>query len=296
MAGRALEIGRTNDDRPRRIDVMLRASGLAPSGAFRMGWAGTVSAWVGDNLVLRAGPGAAVEAAALTRLTSCDLAVVPHLIDAGACDGVDWLLETRLPGRRPRRVGSTLINQLGRFCSSLPRSPQPEAWRDDVTVLSGHFPLWMEPLAVIGRELETVASAVPGVLRHGDLWAGNLLVSGGRISGVVDWDAWQSHGFPASDLLHFITTTERQRRRVALGTIAVREPWNSSMFLSGTAPYWTAIGVTPDPEIRRGAGLAWWLGQVAGDVRRTPELADDPEWVAANIDAVLASRLLDWRG
>jgi aminoglycoside phosphotransferase len=38
---------------------------------------------------------------------------------------------------------------------------------------------------------------------HGDLWCGNVLLSGGRPSGVVDWEAGAASGEPVRDLVRF---------------------------------------------------------------------------------------------
>jgi aminoglycoside phosphotransferase (APT) family kinase protein len=38
---------------------------------------------------------------------------------------------------------------------------------------------------------------------HGDLWAGNLLLAGGQVSGVVDWERAQDCGPPTRDLARF---------------------------------------------------------------------------------------------
>jgi len=49
----------------------------------------------------------------------------------------------------------------------------------------------------LGRS-HTIRTAV-----HGDLWQGNLLLSDGRISGVVDWEAGAISGEPLRDLVRF---------------------------------------------------------------------------------------------
>ncbi|MGI8707853.1 MAG: phosphotransferase family protein [Actinomycetota bacterium] len=50
-------------------------------------------------------------------------------------------------------------------------------------------------------ELETFRVAV-----HGDLWGGNLLVSGEQVLGVVDWEAATLSGDPLRDLVRFALT------------------------------------------------------------------------------------------
>jgi len=44
---------------------------------------------------------------------------------------------------------------------------------------------------------------VPRTAVHGDLWFGNLMVSGGGITGVVDWEAGTMSGEPVRDLVRF---------------------------------------------------------------------------------------------
>jgi aminoglycoside phosphotransferase (APT) family kinase protein len=56
-------------------------------------------------------------------------------------------------------------------------------------------------LAEIGERL--TAHHVPRTAVHGDLWFGNVLVTGGRITGVVDWEAGAVAGAPARDLVRF---------------------------------------------------------------------------------------------
>lgn len=44
---------------------------------------------------------------------------------------------------------------------------------------------------------------VPRTAVHGDLWVGNVLLSGRRASGVVDWEAGAASGEPVRDLVRF---------------------------------------------------------------------------------------------
>jgi aminoglycoside phosphotransferase (APT) family kinase protein len=46
-------------------------------------------------------------------------------------------------------------------------------------------------------------SAAPRTAVHGDLWCGNVLLTGARASGVVDWEAGAAHGEPVRDLARF---------------------------------------------------------------------------------------------
>jgi aminoglycoside phosphotransferase len=46
-------------------------------------------------------------------------------------------------------------------------------------------------------------SSVPRTAVHGDLWFGNVLLSGGRASGIVDWEEGATLGEPVRDLVRF---------------------------------------------------------------------------------------------
>jgi aminoglycoside phosphotransferase len=55
-----------------------------------------------------------------------------------------------------------------------------------------------------GLQDRLAAHRVAATVVHGDLWAGNLLLAGGRVSGVVDWERAQVLGPPTRDLARFI--------------------------------------------------------------------------------------------
>ena len=46
-------------------------------------------------------------------------------------------------------------------------------------------------------------STAPRTAVHGDLWCGNVLLTGARASGVVDWEAGAADGEPVRDLVRF---------------------------------------------------------------------------------------------
>jgi aminoglycoside phosphotransferase (APT) family kinase protein len=130
---------------------------------------------------------------------------------------------------------------------------------------------------------------LPAVLRHGDLWSGNLLVADGILSGIIDWDAAHPAGFPGADLVQLVAVELRTRRRQSLGSAYVSRPWDSTEFRVAAADYWPAIGIEPSPRLIELAGLAWWAAEVNGTVSRLPHRATDERWLASNLDPVLAN-------
>jgi aminoglycoside phosphotransferase len=59
----------------------------------------------------------------------------------------------------------------------------------------------LDRLAEIHGRLEQ--ATVPRTAVHGDLWCGNVLLTEGRTSGVVDWEAGAAEGEPVRDLVRF---------------------------------------------------------------------------------------------
>jgi aminoglycoside phosphotransferase len=56
-------------------------------------------------------------------------------------------------------------------------------------------------LAAVHARLGTTST--PRTAVHGDFWFGNLLIAGGKISGVIDWEAGAVSGEPVRDLVRF---------------------------------------------------------------------------------------------
>jgi aminoglycoside phosphotransferase (APT) family kinase protein len=125
-------------------------------------------------------------------------------------------------------------------------------------------------------------------MRHGDLWSGNLLVEGGGLSGMLDWDAWHPAGAPGADLFHLAATEVGLRNRRPMGRMAHGRVWRQEEF-DWTDSYFRALGLNPDPNQLDAIGTAWWAGQAANSVRRDPDLAVDARWVSDNVEAVLSS-------
>jgi aminoglycoside phosphotransferase len=63
----------------------------------------------------------------------------------------------------------------------------------------------------LGEDLDRLAEiyarlrgdTVPRTVVHGDFWFGNVLLAGGRVSGVVDWEGGATSGEPVRDLVRF---------------------------------------------------------------------------------------------
>jgi hypothetical protein len=284
------------------LDAVLAAAGADRVGPVRPGSGGSVLARVrlrdDRDGILRAGvegtEGDPTEVGrALALLQPLGIAAIPRLLEHGRTAGVAWTIEALLPGRRPRRITSDLAAALGTMSATLPRrSEVPTSVAEDLRRIAAHLPETAPALGRVAEMARRDLAVLPAILRHGDLWAGNLLVEGGRLSGVVDWGAWHPSGVPGADLLHVVATERSHRSRKSLGQVWLEQPWRWPRYEELTRPYWASLGISPNRSALRAVGIAWWACQVAGSLDRLSHLAGDRRWVSRNVDLVLA-RLSD---
>jgi aminoglycoside phosphotransferase (APT) family kinase protein len=183
-----------------------------------------------------------------------------------------------------------LARQVADLCAAFPRDDRPPtAVATDLSAVSAALPDRATAIADLARAVSDPVQTLPSVLRHGDLWAGNLLVDrAGRLCGLVDWDAADPAAAPGADLLQLVATEFRRRTHRALGPAFLARPWRLPEFEDATVRYWPAIGVRPDDDLLRVVGIAWWAAEVRGTLTRLPHRAADERWTETNVDLVLA--------
>ncbi|MDQ3344737.1 MAG: aminoglycoside phosphotransferase family protein [Chloroflexota bacterium] len=218
---------------------------------------------------------------ALEALARSSVSLVPRLLGRGATAGASWTTESSLSGALPRRLTGELVQQVVRFCADLPRTSEPTSLRDRMLHLAERYPRWAE----LSVELAERRQDLPGVLQHGDLWSGNLLVDQGRLSGVVDWDTWHPAGLPGVDLLQLLAMQRRGRTGEDIGGLWLSGLWRSQEFLAATSDYWRALRLRPQPDLLEAIGLDWWAGQLF----KRQAFAARPGWIEQNVDGVLAA-------
>jgi len=282
---------------PTVLDAVASAAGAAAGvEGFRPGSGGVGLARVtlgdGSRALIRAapagGPGDPVHAAdALSVLASAGVPKVPRLLGHGTAAGASWAAESALDGARPRAVSAALFAEVAALVSRWPgvQGP-PAALDDDLGAIAAALPDRSDLLAAARARLDRPIASLPAVLRHGDLWAGNLLVRRGALAGVVDWDAWHPSAVPGADLVQLHGTEFRIRMHSSLGQAWLARPWRSG-FAEATAGYWRSLGVEPTVAVLDAAAAAWWAAEAAGTLRRLPHRSRDPDWITTNIDLVL---------
>ncbi|MGH2698541.1 MAG: phosphotransferase, partial [Actinomycetota bacterium] len=176
---------------------------------------------------------------ALELLGRDEVPFAPRRLGGGEVAGASWTSESMLSGARPRRITPPLVADLATFCSRLPRSGGPgTAPASDAGVIASALPDHASVVTPLGDEIAAVLQGFPGMMRHGDFWSGNVLGRSGRLSGVIDWDAWHPAAVAGTDLLHFLVVEQALRSQRGLGEFWGRRPWSSEEFGAASALYW----------------------------------------------------------
>jgi Phosphotransferase enzyme family len=283
---------------PRILDAVARVAGAERlERPFHAGAGGTVlvrarmaSGERGLLRVTRAGASGdpAALADTLERLATAGVPFAPRPFGRGVVAGASWTAEKLLPGHRPGRLTPHLVHQAARAFGRLPISDDlPIAPVEDLLGAAAVLPRHAADLRRLADRLRSRLDGIPAVQRHGDLWAGNLLVDRGRLTGIVDWDAAHCSGVPGADLVQLVGTDARRRRRLPLGRAVLERPWRASAFTVSTAAYWWALDIAPRRALLDIAGIAWWASEIHHTLVRFPQRRTDERWVSENVAAVL---------
>lgn len=137
-------------------------------------------------------------------------------------------------------------------------------------------------------------NAVPRSAVHGDLWFGNVLVSDGRASGVVDWEAGATCGEPVRDLVRFglmyalfLDRRTRAGRRVA-GHPGLRAgDWGAGVEYAVDGTGWFPElfrRFLRDSLARLGASPANWRDAALAGVAEVAAFADHEEFARLHLE------------
>jgi aminoglycoside phosphotransferase (APT) family kinase protein len=143
-------------------------------------------------------------------------------------------------------------------------------------------------------DLRLRRNTVPRTAVHGDLWFGNLLVSDGRISGVVDWEEGALSGQPVRDLVRFanmyalyLDHRTREGRRVA-GHRGMRAgPWGAGVAFALDGDGWFPElyrGFLAEGLARLGASPQSWRDAALAGLAEVAAFTDDPEFSRRHLE------------
>jgi hypothetical protein len=300
----ALALGRKGSPGPTAVEATLTAAGeLKPA------WASTRAGLVVlavDSSLLRVAIGptrteidngaAALEALRAASPPSEVADRVPWPLARGEVGLADWSLERLLDGAQPPRdVPEPLFGDCLAFLQGLGRLRAPAsaahapgtlaATVADVTGSEG-----AASLEALADRLEQALAHVPRCFAHGDFFAGNLLEDeGGRLSGVVDWDAAGPGRLPLLDLLHLKLTRAGPFADDDWATVVAERllPLARSGGDDDVRRYCEQVGVNTEPELLEALVYAYWLDYVAYQLRAHPVRRVQPAWIEKNVELPL---------
>jgi hypothetical protein len=137
------------------------------------------------------------------------------------------------------------------------------------------------------------SNAVPRTGVHGDLWFGNVLVSGADVSGIVDWEAGAKVGEPTRDIVRFaimyalfLDRGTRAGRRVAGHPDLRPGRWGAGLHYALDGRGWFPDlfrRFVEEGLDRLGASPAAWRDAVLAGIAEVAALTDDPEFARATL-------------
>ena len=219
---------------------------------------------------------------------------LPKMIAVGRCGLAERSLETKLRGQNPGpRLGPNLLTEITDFLVALHQVP---ASRSDSSLLAEQAATIAQTCsgerAATIRELvsllETALEGIPRGFGHGDFFYGNLLAGGGRLLGVIDWDAGGPGRLPLVDLLH-LSYGASNRADEDWGSYVTTKLLPSARKGGGklVRAYCTGVGLEPDPRVLEALTVGYWLEYASYQLRMHPHRLRQRRWLARNIDGVL---------
>jgi hypothetical protein len=152
--------------------------------------------------------------------------------------------------------------------------------------------------AQLGPLAARLASAsTPRTVVHGDFWAGNLLVSGDTVTGVVDWAAGELAGEPLRDVARFALSYSlyldrhtRAGRRVAGHPGLRADSWGAGIRYAITGRGWFGDLVrnfVATALTRLGAPAELWSDVLLAGLGEVAATADHPDFAGRHRDLLL---------
>lgn len=240
---------------------------------------------------------------------------LPQLVGVFHADGMLAVATSVVPGvpmrtryhafgylRRPDAVRSDFAaasDWLASIQADTAAPAQPISLLDGVPALiaarwpgDGRTTALADMLAGVAARL--AAASTPRTVVHGDFWAGNMLVTGNAVTGVVDWPAGQLAGEPLHDVARFALSyalyLDRHTRpgRPVAGYPGLRaDRWGAGVCYAITGEQWFGRVVADfiaAALARLGAPTALWRDVLLAGLADVAATADHDGFAAQNRD------------
>ena len=210
----------------------------------------------------------------------------------GQCGLGVWSLEQRFTGSAPANgVGNSALDDCIDFLIGL-----ADAWSGPVSaeriereadvVARSTTPVDAETVRWLARRVASRVETLRGVISHGDFFHRNLVVDGGRLNGVIDWER-STLGRPVlHDLVHMRVADRAAKDVTGYGRAVVGWVRESMVDRSmAIHRYCERLGLIVDKALLVEVATGCWLAHVAHQSSRIADNASDRRWVAENISA-----------
>jgi hypothetical protein len=220
-----------------------------------------------------------------------DRLVVPRA--QGTVGPLLYALEPNATGSHPLRMTPDLWEQSLEFLiglygldlseSGLPAEIGPAEWARRM----GEYVDDAERsrLDSIAATLERRLDGVPRGQSHGDYWSENMLVEGGVIATVLDWEWAAREALPLLDLFDLIALSRRRVRDLPPGErfTEVLRPLARQGGNDLVKRYCEALGVPADPDTLEGLAVAYWLNRTARHLVPLSVFPQRSGWMESNV-------------
>jgi hypothetical protein len=222
---------------------------------------------------------------------------IPSELASGTCGIAEWSLESRLPGTRAAAsIDAPLLGDCLDFLAALHSACRSDAdanmfLEQAEVVVDVCPPEQARVVRALAERLGKALADLPRGFAHGDFFHGNLLADGGRLVGVVDWDAAGPRRLPILDLLHLRLMSIRGMADVDWGPSLLRHllPWARAGGGDWIRSYCHRSGLTVDPKRLEALVVAYWLDYASYQLRTHLHRFEQPRWIDRNIHQVLRS-------
>jgi len=228
---------------------------------------------------------------------------VPRPIAHGAHGDQAWSLETAVAGRPAEATladGLAPDQFLRSAAAALAGLHQPTAqtlvppaallasWIDEpVTVVARACPEALPGLAELAAGLHLALAERPVTVAwsHGDVTPGNLLVTDGAVTGIVDWEGARADRLPELDLATLVITT-----RATTGILEFGEAVLALLDRPWTEEELAVVAAGPNRDLDRATVvLLAWLHHVASNLAKSSAYADNRVWLVRNVLSVTST-------
>jgi aminoglycoside phosphotransferase (APT) family kinase protein len=219
---------------------------------------------------------------------------IPWLRAAGETGLAVWSLERRLPGsttppRRPTAFVQDCLDFLVALFAATRDGAPASAEENAAAIADALGPDDAHALVPLGRRLDADLADLPRGLAHGDFAVGNLLLTGGRLSGVIDWERAGTGRLPLVDLFNFVLHEYWARAGGSLGAALVEwlVPWVRAGADERVRSYCDRLGLRLDGARLADVALAYWLERYAFQLAMYADRPQRRVWLEQNVLVVL---------